>query len=121
MPNGQADSGVVIARNRWPGNVFAHPIDEDHRYPGISELFDEGCHPASGGKDQTVDPPAEHRSQDRRFFVRVVIGIAQDQGVISLAEGVLDTPHDRRKEGVGQIGEQHPDRVRTIGLQSSGQ
>ena len=70
-----------------------------------------------GRRDDAVHLPGAHRLRVEQLPLRVVVGVGGERRVAGRHEAVLDPAQDRREERVGQIRDQHADRVRAVRLQ----
>src|SRR5205807_410998 len=76
--------------------------------------------PPGGGHDQAVHAPADHVLQDHALALLVVVGVGEDGRVARRPERVLDAADDGREDRVGDVGDEHADDPRAVGLQPVG-
>ncbi len=115
----EPDSLAVVDRDRRQRAVLEAAIDEHDRRPAGRRLTEQIDVEAGGGRDQPIDLAVAQGLHMPALTVGVIVGIDRQQGVAGLVEPVLDTPHDRREERVGQVGDQDADGERAVGLQPS--
>ena len=66
---------------------------------------------ARGGRDEAVDLASAHRLQVAALANRVVVGVDDQRRVAVFGEPILDPAQDGREQGVGDVGDEHPDRM----------
>ena len=97
--------------------VVEPAVDEHDRQPGRRHLVEQAVVEPRGRGDHAVDLPRAHRLEVVALALGVVVGVGDQRRVAGLLEPVLDPAHDRREQRVGEVGDEHADRVRPARLQ----
>ena len=119
MLHGEADALPVVDRDRGHRAVLEAAVDEHQRGARRGDIREQLAVKPRGGRDDPVDLSCEHCLEVRVLALGVVVGVDDQRRVPRLVEAVLDPAQDRRKQRVGDVGNQHPDRVRAVCLQSA--
>ncbi len=73
-----------------------------------------------GGEHHPVHVAGAHPLEHELFPLAIAVGVADQRDVPSRREPVLQGPHDRREQRVGQVRDQHPHGVGAPGPQAPG-
>ena len=87
--------------------------------PAVSRDTALSCR-SDAGQDQTVDAARAHGLDDLQLAPRIAVGVGQNGDIAVSRQPVLDAADDRRKHRVGDVGDDHADRARAVGLQQDG-
>ena len=96
-------------------------VDEDEGDAFGEAEIDAGVAPRGGCQDKAVHLPREQPLDDAALPVGVGAGVGDDRNEALGVQGFLDTAQDRRKDGVGDVGQHDADHVRTPRAQAGGE
>ena len=117
---GECDPGLVVPDHGGERSVLDGPVHQYDWKSRIPDLLENRMIVPSGRGDEAVDLPRPHGAHVHALALGVVVRVRDQRGVARFLQTVLDAAHDRREQRIGDVRDQHPDRVGAIGLQSTG-
>jgi hypothetical protein len=120
MFDGETGAKDIIGANRVAGERLGDAADADDGAFAFDEAVD-GFFSAGGHKEQeSVNLAAFEEAQIANLGGELVVGIAEEEGVAVFTETVLDAADNAGVEGVGDVGDQHADRLGAARLERAG-
>lgn len=118
--DGEAGAGDVVGADGVAIETLGDAADADDGTFFFDEAGD-GVFAAGGHEEEEgVDLAAAEEAQIAGLGVDVVVGITEEEGVAVFGETVLDAADDAGVKGVGDVGNQHAERLGGTGLEAAG-
>ena len=115
VTDGQRDAECVVADDGRHAIRIGGPIDQ-HQRQSVGDAFgDDGIVAPRGGEDQPIDLARPQGRYRLDFPRRDIVGIAEDGGVSIGAQPVFDAADNRRKQRIGDVGNQYADCSGAVG------
>src|SRR6185437_12027005 len=96
------------------------PVDGDNGGVFGGGALDGVVFAFNAGEDQPIDAAGEKCGEQILFALMSAVGISHHRQIAARGERILDAADDGRKDGVGDVGNNDPDRARLVGLQRIG-
>ena len=114
-----ADAVVLVMHDGGETRIVGPAADGHDRQSG-GQPRDHVVAAHHAREDQPVDAARPHRVQNLGLPPRIAVGIGEDRDIIVPRQPVLDAADDRRKGRIGDVGHDHADGARAVGLQMIG-
>ena len=105
---------LIVDLHRKVGGDVRPTIDEDEREALTAQRGDGRVGHATGRDEESVGLMLAEQAKRGGLALRRVIGVAQHQLVAVLARGFLRAADDRRKEGIGDVRDEHAEGLRAL-------
>ena len=113
-------AALVVHRHRVQAVVLRHPVHQHHRQARPGRVGEQRVAQVRGGEHHPVHVAGAHLLEHEPLPLAVAVGVADQRDVPGRREPVLQRPHDRREQRVGQVGDEHANGVGAPGPQAPG-
>jgi len=120
VANRLARTAHVVQDHTVTGQVWQGAVETDERKPDLNEVVEVAVMDAGRRHQNAVHSLLAEKLEVAELTLRVLVGVAEDNGVAGLTGHILDAAHEGGEVGVGDVADQEADRLTVIPLETAG-